>query len=142
MTNDENAERTALDPAAESSCDSEASSQAALEGAETVAYWDAAGGGWDGLLRDPGARLAAAGYLLAASAISGADSAPRSLQAADLEIGPDGAFISEQLAAVQDALVEAEFSVGTELRERLTLAFDVAFEQGVKAAIASRADAT
>ncbi len=109
---------------------------AAFAGAQLVADWDELEGGWPSLLRAPGARLAAAGYRLAANAFSTNGDEPQPLAPADLEMTADGQFRSERLIALQDALVESELSPATDLRETITLALDVAFEHGVKRAIA------
>ena len=107
----------------------------ALNGADVVANWDALEGGWSTLLRGPGARLAAAGYQLAAAAIDDRPDETRALTTNDLVTGSDGAFTSDRFAALQGTLVEGELAAGTELRERLTLALERAFEIGAQEAI-------
>lgn len=115
--------------------------RAAFAGAQIAAEWDAVEGGWSTLMRGPGARLAAAGYRLASSALAASDE-PGVLTAEDLPTTSSGAFTSERLGALQDALVEGELAPATELRETITLAFDVAFERGVRQAVSDNSSCT
>ncbi|MFN7968115.1 MAG: hypothetical protein EKK62_00700 [Acidimicrobiia bacterium] len=107
---------------------------AAQNGANLVGEWDAAKGGWALRLRDPGARLAAAGFELATQALDPGVTSP--LRRIDLAMDQDMQFTEERFFRLQHALVVAELSPPTDLMEALVLAFEVAFESGARRALA------
>lgn len=113
--------------------------QAALEGAELVGEWDAPEGGWSIRLRDPGARLAAAGFEVALQALS-ADGSSSALTPEDLTVDGDGQFTSERFGRLAETLVAAELNLASDLLESMALAFEVAFESGARRALAEAAD--